>query len=230
MATERARINPEETPVISELGISIAEQVKRLAGFGLHRVAYPYESITDEEAKRRYSEDFVLPEGAKQPENYRNRFDTPVVVDPRVDSRTLLALLPRVKIEAPIDISKIANLRGVSGRNYLIWTNNGRMRHYFSVGEATGRFSKDQIGSTLSEVIAIFLQHPEYFEGRGIIAAGSRYEDGNRNILTPFVSNLNDSVNIGAIAEYDPIRPGWGVSSRGKEIIKFKSVSGKATW
>ena len=226
MATERARINPEETPVISELGISIAEQVKRLAGFGLHRVAYPYESITDEEAKRRYSEDFVLPEGAKQPENYRNRFDTPVVVDPRVDSRTLLALLPRVKIEAPIDISKIANLRGVSGRNYLIWTNNGRMRHYFSVGEATGRFSKDEIGNTLSEVIAIFLQHPEYFEGSGIIAAGSRYED----TLTPFISKLNGSVNIGVISKRDQIPPGWGVSSRGKEIIKFKSVSGNARW
>ena len=227
MATERARINPEETPVISELGSTVVEQVNRLIRFGLHREMYPYVTIPDEDAERRYSEDFILPEGAKRPEGYRRRFDIPVVVDPRVDLRTLL---DKARIERQIDISKITNLRGVSGRTCLIWTNNGHTRHYFSVGEATGRFSKDQIGSTLSEVIAIFLQHPEYFEGRGIIAAGSRYEDGNRNILTPFVSNLNDSVNIGAIAEYDPIRPGWGVSSRGKEIIKFKSVSGKATW
>lgn len=210
------------------LEADVKGQVNRFILLHFHQAVY--KDLDEEEARERYIADFTLPKDASQPKKYQNRFDITQIVDPRISLRRQYVLAIGIKklgldsaaekwttsqIAEWINTDDIKNLtKYPPKRPYLVFTHDGLKYHSYPEEKALALFDDDEVGSPLMEVTALFLNHPEYFIGRGIDAAGSRYR-GNR---TPDLNTFGGRPGVDA-RWYDYRGPDWGVLSRGKKVI-----------
>lgn len=192
--------------LVPNLELVIASSVDRFVELGLH------EKLGKTEQD--YRAEFVLPEGAGQPESYKGRFDIPVVVEPRV---SLAFIHKRAGIREYIDTDKVRNLvECPTDYPYIIFTHQGYRYRPYSVDRALTLFEDDEIGAPQIEVSSLYLEHPEFFLGRGLDAAGSQYEDNE----VPFFDTFYGKPKVIA-RKIDHEDYSWGALSRGKEIIRL---------
>lgn len=183
----------------------VSRQVDRYVGLKFHEELGMSES--------EYRQSLSLPEGVMQPETYRGRFDVLLVVEPRIS----LARQHRLaKIAEYIATDKIVNLTEIPNKPYAVWTHDGQIYRPITVEQARNQFKDDEVGSPQLEVTDFYLQHPEYFKGRGIDAAGSQYEGG----YAPYLAAFHGGPRVVAYGVGSQPQL-WGALSRGKEIIKL---------
>lgn len=192
-----------EAPMVSNLELMVAQQVDRLVQFGFH------EELGKSEEE--YRAEFLPLKGVSQPESYKGLFDILLVVEPRI---ALGKQHLRAGIKEVVSTDTIQNLTEFPNKPYITWTQDGQKTRNCSAELATEYFKDDEIGSPQVEVTALYLQHPEYFKGLGIVAAGSRYEDG----YVPCLGAFSDRPEVCGFP-YDLRLPVWGVGYRGKEIV-----------
>lgn len=186
--------------------ISIKEnQVNSLVKFGFHKLL----GISLDEYKE------SIPEISIQPKEYNNHFDIPLVVDPRVPISEQLEISG---IKARTNIENIINVTEVPNKPYTIWTHDARRYRHLTVEEACRKFSNDEVGSPLIEVIALYMQYPRIFKDFGIDAAGSRVDSREGHDYVPSLilydtrkDVIADRIDIGPYHEF-------GALSRGKKI------------
>jgi hypothetical protein len=154
----------------------------------------------------------TLPKFEPQPEEYKGRFDIPVLVDPRVD---LLDQHKSVNLKGVINRVDLENLVEVPDKPYVMWTHDGRRNRQKSVVEAQAGFADDEVGSTQLEVTALFLQHPDVFEGHALYAPNSRSE---RHV--PYLHRIIEGhkARLGRGGKDDRPHALWGTLSRGEKI------------
>jgi hypothetical protein len=170
-------------------------QVDKLIAMGFHEnVTFPIysdRSIRIQQTEMIYRQAFTVPEGTSQPPEYQGRFDTLVVLDPRVDLWFHLAKLADIWVAVPPE--KITgydhefsrnDYRGVPARPYAIWTTCDTHRHMERVGriwprnpmvqDIRARLAPDEREGYFMEFLALCREHPELLN-RPITAGLSRW-------------------------------------------------------
>lgn len=176
------------------------KQVSRLISLGFNR----------EVGKSEFTYRRMMPQFAPQPQAYIGRFDIPLLVDPRISLKQLhkLAGIHSMSHEEQIvDVVKVPDVP------YAVWTHDGNRYRMHSVKEAISHFQPDELPSPLVEVIALYLQHPEFFQDHGIDATGSVFGMESVPCIDTFLGS--PELNIGAIDHPDNR---WGALSRGSSI------------
>ena len=195
----KPQVTPEVQPAPEvDLKAEWERQVKRLLGLGFH------EELGMTEAAYRNS----IPEFLPQPEEYKGRFDIPLIVETRIPLKRQhqLAGIPEY-----IDTDNIENLTPVPDKPYTIWTHDANRYRRLSVERATVQFSEDEVGSPQFEVTALYLHKP--FNNRGVDAAGSRFESGD----APYLNVFRGEPGVYSDWIDDP-GGDWGALSRGSQI------------
>ncbi|OGH39068.1 MAG: hypothetical protein A3B44_03145 [Candidatus Levybacteria bacterium RIFCSPLOWO2_01_FULL_38_21] len=160
-----------------------------------------------------YRRSLALPEGVVQPEAYKGRFDLLIPVEGRIPLKRQYEL---AGIREWIDTGKITNITPILDGPFAIWTHDARRYRPYSVEQAIKQFKDDEVGSPQIEVIALYLQYPEFFRDQGVAAAGSRDECDRAPELYMFAGE--PEANASWIGHRDQR---WGALSRGKEIINL---------
>ncbi len=194
-----------ETPAVVDLEYVVSRQIDRYVDLKFHS------ELGMSEAD--YRQSLALPEGTLQPESYRGRFDVLLVVEPRI---TLVRQHKLANITEYISTDKIVNIDEVPDYPYAIWTHDGQVYRPVTVEQARDKFLNDEVGSPQLEVTDLYLQHPEYFKGRGIDAAGSQDGGGRVPTQRAFYGGSEVRASEAGNADQD-----WGAGSRGKEIIRL---------
>jgi len=216
-------IQPTETDIgLSSLEAAVRKQVNQYIALGFHKEVYP--NIEEVEAIARYRANFTLPEGASQPEDYKGRFDVPLVVEPRL-ALSLQHANSKPPIQERCKTDNIQNLTEFPNTPYLVWTHNGQRYSKLSTEQTIHSLAGDEVGSPQIEVTALYLQHPEYFEGKGykgaaVIAIGSRCDVVWATLIDAYKGQPNvSSCWLGPMVT-DPCK-----GSRGKEIIMLGKIT-----
>ncbi len=194
----------------------VAKQIDRfIEKYGFHREVYP--RLSDGEATAQYRRDFGLPESVFQPAEYAGRFDTVLVIEPRISLSRKYAI---AGIREWIDTSAITDsTKYPDTPPYLTFTHDAQKYRPYSVKQALTMFAEDEVGIPLNEVTDHYLLLPEDFGKRGMVgmdAAGSRSGGGD----VPCLYLLRGGPGVYADFIDDPARH-WGTGSRGKEVIKL---------
>jgi hypothetical protein len=205
--SEPSRVAQPEK-LASDLGIEWKRQSDRLTdGLGFHKLL----GLSKEEYLQ------SLPKFTPQPEEYKGRFDLQVLVEPRIPLKD-----QQKRADIGSSISSITEMREpvkdiVQTLNapYVIWSHDASRYRSQSAAEAEKKFDVDEVGGTLTEVTALFLQHPEVFDGYAAYALSS--ESGK---MTPFLHEIK-SIYKARVGRGDKHRPGhslWGTFSRAEKV------------
>lgn len=151
-----------------------------------------------------------LPKFLPQPENYRGRFDIPLIVDPRISLKPLHKL---IGLHSTIQEENIVDVAIVPEVPYTIWTHDASRYRQHSVKDAIGHFQPDELPSPLIEVLSLYIHYPQFFEGYGVDATGSIY--GRESVPSVGAMFGKPELHVGEI-EHPDAR--WGALSRGKQI------------
>ena len=204
----------------TELNQTVQGQLNRYINKGLHRKIYPKDDPS--QAEQKYRQDFVLPSGSIQPESYSGRFNQPLVVDPRLNLEDYCRPARVGSFE-----TDIVDVVPTPDTPYLLFTHDGQRYLSRSVSEAERMFAADEVGSTIIEVMAQYIQYPKNFPtynfiiGRGIMATGSRCENASN---VPDLSSVAlGGTTIGS-SGLDEGERYWGAGSRGRKVILLGNI------
>ncbi len=177
------------------------KQLERLERFGFHKELG--------QSCREYEEGF--PQFLPQPEEYKARFDIPLVVETRIP---LLRQHKLAGINEFIDIDYVTNLTSVPSRHLI--PSGPMMLAPLPQCKRTASARAlcppdDEVGSPLVEVTALYLQRPDIFKDHGVDAPGSRLP------WIPSLRILNGKSWVDNRWPEDQ-NESWGALSRGKQI------------
>lgn len=187
---------------VEDLATIHEKQINRLIELRLHQLL----NMSEDEYRA------GIPGMLPQPEEYRGQFDTPLLVDPRV---ALPELCQAVGIEYYNHDTSNRDLVAVPNRPYTMWTHDSMRYNGISVAmfSRMGHTSIREVPSTLHEVVALYIQYPEFFGSIAISAPGSR----NNSNDVPYVGKVKSGAFI-----YDTGLNAnasiWGLLTRGEEI------------
>ena len=211
----------------------VARQVDRLVNLGYPTML----DLTEAE----YRAQLVLPAGTERPEEYRDRFPYPLVVDPRVTLEQLTTTVQAGRYNPMFDSSVefYDDLKSRAEKDpedpYLAWVHLGKRYRSDSLFSAQEKFSENEVGSNLIEGIALYLQYgkdPRLTGTAGIIAGGikgyccdleKRISNGNGVLI-----QQTSSYWLHAYAWSSAERPDFsaaGILTRGKEIVTLGSAA-----
>lgn len=201
--SEYGRSNQPEKASLEALR---TKQSNRLIELGFHKAL----GLSEEEYRN------SLPTFEPQPKEYKGVFDLQVLVDPRVGRKEQHKMVNVKEFAAAEDFVDLTPTPDVP---YVIWTHDAGRYRKQNVKQALERFAENEVASTQIEVTALFLQHPEAFEGHAVYAAGSRSDR--------FVPYLHGSMDpsqyykrprLGRGETTDREHSLWGTLSRGEKI------------
>lgn len=180
----------------------VRRQIEKLVRLGFHNEL----GLTEEEYCKSFP--ILLP----QPEEYRGRFDIPLIVDPRIPLGRQHELAGIVEY---LNTNKISNLSPIPKDSYIIWVHDTHNLEENTVEESISGFGEDEKGCLQVEVTSFYLHHPEFFRSnnRIVSATGSRF-NGN---LIPCVEFCHDKIRLDAISQYTHFQKTIALS-RGERI------------
>jgi len=145
---------------------------------------------------------------------YKDYFNIQILVDPRLSLEEQLKLRG---IESHISLGSVINLTEIPEEPYKVFARilraDATHPSGYSVEEALQEFAKDEVGSPLIEVVALWLLYPELFLNLGVLAPGSIYDEQ----FVPSVDIFSGKPEIHAY-RIDFKNRNWGVLSRRKRI------------
>lgn len=153
--------------------LELKRQAKRYIELGFHKEL----GFTEQE----YLES--LPKFFTQPESYKGRFDTPLLVETRIPMARLASLSG---IEDPsmqhfndfdlLDWEEDPQKFRTPNKPYTTWLNNSEMNFKESIDMVRANLKEDERMTTIFDGIALYISQPEILEIRDIIFGGSVYK------------------------------------------------------
>ncbi|HAZ00836.1 MAG: hypothetical protein A2W95_04825 [Bacteroidetes bacterium GWA2_40_14] len=145
---------------------------------------------------------------------YKNRFDFPVVVDPRLPVAELIA---KAGINNYLKYNEIAHLSGGLPGPYIFFTHDSKRYASHSAASAVSKFAPDEVGCTLQELIFFYLYEPRFFEGISMDAILTNFRQDDYH---PCIVRVTDRAEIGAHWHND-VSAGMNILSKGDCLYKF---------
>lgn len=125
-----------------------------------------------------------LPEFGPQPENFRDRFDIPVIVETRIPLPKMLELVGITCYFNSEEIKVWPKGNFVTPEQpYIVWLNDGSTYLGRSVKEVRKGLAPDERGGTVFDGIALYLQKPEILEHYSLDFPGSQVGSGDAPYL-----------------------------------------------
>jgi hypothetical protein len=146
---------------------------------------------------------------------YVNRFDFPVVVDPRV---SFAELILKAEIDNYLKIADITHLSGDLPTPYIFYTHDSNRYSSHTAATAISVFDSDEEGCTLQELIFFYLYYPHLFEGIAIDAILTDFRPTDH--YHPCLLKVTEKAEIGAHWQND-LTAGINILSKGKRLYKF---------
>lgn len=159
-------------PEISALEKEWLRQARRLMAFGFRKELRMTE--------KQYLDS--LPKFTPQPENFKGRLDTPILVETRIDiSRQ--CMLARIHYplnsEGIIRQDWIHDPQGYQTPNfpYVMWTDEGKRNMNRKVEDVRKELADDERGGTEFDGVALYLVKPDILERHSIYLPGTTIDD-----------------------------------------------------
>jgi hypothetical protein len=161
-----------------------------------------------------YLNAFAIKDESIFPE-YSNRFDFPVVVDPRIP---FIELVSKAGIDNYLKISDITHLSGELSKPYIFYTHDSTRYSSHTAATAISAFKPDEEGCTLQELIFFYLYYPHLFENIAIDAILTDFRQADH--YHPCILKVTEKAGIGAHWHYD-LTAGMNIQSKGKRFYQF---------
>lgn len=145
---------------------------------------------------------------------YKNRFDFPVVVDPRIPFEELVS---RTGIDNYLNINDLTHISGDLSRPYIYYTHDSKRYSSHTAATAIKNFEQEEEGCTLQELIYFYLHFPLLFEGMAIDAILTNFRQADYH---PCILKVTEKTEIGAHWHHD-LTAGMNILSKGKRLFKF---------
>lgn len=159
-----------------------------------------------------------LPRFSPQPEGYKGRFDTPVIVQTSTSKLTLARMLEIAGIVNYLKLENVQDWREDKFRTpnapYITWLHDGSRNLNRSVKGVRAKLADDERGGTVFDGIALLQQDPQILKRRYLDLPGSQYGfdcaprlglwDGRPGLRCRFVDRAGD---------------GWGSVVAGRNIV-----------
>ena len=134
-----------------------------------------------------------LPRFEPQPEQYKGRFDIPVIVETRIP---LKRVIKEADIYICLDPSSIIDWKKsgfTTGKQpYTAWLNDGRSNLGESVDAVRNSLKFDERGGTVFEGIALYLRNPRIIDDHFLAFPGSQVF----SIGVPYLSNWHGRIEL----------------------------------
>lgn len=161
---------------VISLELELKRQAKRYVELGYHKEL----GLTEQE----YLES--LPKFFTQPERYKGRFDTPLLVETRIPATRLADLSelgdPSFSGVRDLDLS---DWEGdpqrfrTPNKPYTTWLNNSELNVKKSIDMIRSNLKEDERMTTIFDGIALYTSQPEILETFDLIMGGSVFESGS---------------------------------------------------
>ncbi|NOU46192.1 MAG: hypothetical protein HOO86_03930 [Bacteroidales bacterium] len=185
--------------------VTIQNQINRLINLGFPKLL----NVTDQE----YLNSFSIV-GEPSFDEYKNLFDIPVIVDPRIPFEKLIST---VGIDNYLNISDIKHFSTDMFRPYIFYTHDSKRYASHTAATAIHEFEPDEEGCTLQELIFFYLHFPHLFEG---IAMDAILTDFRQADYHPCLLKVTEKTEIGAHWHHD-LTAGINILSKGKRLFMF---------
>lgn len=158
---------------VIRLELELKQQAKRYIELGFHKEL----GFTEKE----YLES--LPKFFTQPEGYKERFGTPLLVETRIPMARL-AILSGIEDFSQkgfkdfdlLDWEGDPQKFRTPNKPYTTWLNNGKMKFKESIDMVRANLREDERMTTIFDGIALYISQPEIFEIHDILCGGSVFE------------------------------------------------------
>jgi len=168
-------------------------------------------------SSREYLNSFSITGESIFPE-YMNRFDFPVVVDPRIP---IPELISKAGINNYLKFTEITHLSGELTEPYIFYTHDSKRYASHSAATAISTFEPDEVGCTLQELIFFYLYYPHLFEGIAMDAIITDFRQADH--YHPCILKVTEKAEIGAHWHND-LTAGINILSKGKRQYRFGLV------
>ncbi|HSX40044.1 MAG TPA: hypothetical protein VLF68_00335 [Candidatus Saccharimonadales bacterium] len=141
-------------------------------------------------------EDYLasLPKFAEQPENFRNRFDTPVLVETRINSARQAELAGLGFYLGGLSVADWKDSQGYKTPDapYATWMQDGKKNLGRSVRDVRATLGPDERGATLADGIALYITHPEILKDHYVDLPGTSVGSA----YAPFLCRWDDRPEV----------------------------------
>lgn len=155
--------------------------------------------------------------GESMSPDYQNRFDFPVVVDPRISFVEFILKTDISNFLKPEEISDFSNNFSTP---YVYFTHDSKKYSSETAATATAKFDADEEGCTLQELLFFNLFYPHLFEGIAMDAIKSTFRQTDYH---PCLLKVKEKTDIGAHWHND-LTAGINILSKGKRLFQFHTV------
>lgn len=189
----------------SELETEWNRQVDKFVELGFHNV------LKLSEEKYRES----LPKFEAQPEEYKGRFDVPVLVETRIPARKQVKLAGIRDFLGGLKGADWKDPRGIKTpkKPYGAWLQDGSKYLDVSVDDVRKRLDGDEVADNLFDATALVIAYPEILDKHSIDVPGARVG----SVRAPFFDRWLDEVELGCSWSGDAARD-FGSGSRGSKV------------
>jgi hypothetical protein len=202
---------------VISLELELKQQAKRYMELGFHREL----GLTEQE----YLES--LPKFFTQPESYKGRFDTPLLVETRIPAARLadLSSFEDPNYYAPggwyldlLDWEGDPKKFRIPNKPYTTWLNNSEMNLKESVDMIRANLKEDERMATIFDGIALYTSQPGILETRNIIFGGSVFKSGFESGSVPWLRNWYDRPGLDSLDANEKLQPGYGNVTCGRKL------------
>lgn len=186
--------------------INVQHQIQRFIHIGFPKLL----NLTDEE----YVHPFQL-NGYSAFPAYNDRFELPVLVDPRI---SVTDAMTKAGISNFLKPEELRHVASDATEPYIFFTHDARKYSAHSAATAISEFAEDEEGCTLQELAFFYLHYPSVFEGIAVDAIQTLYLKDYHPCLVKVTANAE----LGAHWHNDHTK-GIHILSKGKHLYTFNA-------
>lgn len=198
---------------VINLELELKRQTKKYIELGFHKEL----GFTEQE----YLES--LPKFFTQPESYKGRFDTPLLVETRISIARFVDL-SEIEVPTLSDYDSYFDLSDWEGdpqklrtpnKPYTTWLNNSELNVKKSIDMIRANLKEDERMATIFDGIALYISHPEILEVRDLIFGGSVYKSDDS---VPWLGNWYNRPYLESVGTNEEHGFGYGDVVCGRKL------------